>query len=94
MKSYGLSKLLFAVVAAVAGLVFYRVRKAGSRRVMAAVDAGEQCLACDGTNVVSDGVTASCQSCGHVSDLAQLRAIQPDQQALDAMLRAEDQRDL
>lgn len=66
-------KFIFSILGALATFIIAMRNERRGRRALAAIDAGERCIRCDGGNTVVDGDTVRCSDCGLAASLARLR---------------------
>jgi hypothetical protein len=78
-------KLLFGITVAVVSYVALYVRRHKARARLAAIDAGELCIACHGTELQPIGGSVRCMRCGHTVSLAVLRGASISDREIDAV---------
>lgn len=68
-----------------ASLAIWLYRRQYAARAMRKVEAGQQCIACNSTDVTAEGWGVRCRNCGHFTDAKMLQRLGHAQVDADEM---------
>ncbi len=72
-----MNKLATALIATVVGFILWQIRQMRAKRQLAALDAGERCMSCNGNQMQPHGEgKARCMQCGHVTNFAAMAKVE------------------
>lgn len=85
-------RLTIFLAIVITSAILTAMKRAAARKLLAEIDAGKRCVACEGADVAVTGDTVRCQACGHVASLRALGAVQLNAREIDDMTRPDDRR--